>query len=40
MIFLFQKPESALSSFGPVAPARRARGISSSTNRSAPCGIR
>jgi hypothetical protein len=33
---LFQKPESARSSFGPVAPARCTRAISSSTNRSAP----
>ena len=36
MIFWFQNPESARNSFGPVAPARATRGISSSTNRSAP----
>jgi len=34
--FLFQNPESARSSLGPLAPARATRGISSSTNRSAP----
>ena len=41
MIFLFQNPESARSSFGPLAPARATRGMSSSTNRSAPArGVR
>jgi hypothetical protein len=33
--FRFQNPESARSSFGPVAPALAIRGMSSSTNRSA-----
>jgi hypothetical protein len=36
MILLFQNPESARNNLGPVAPARATRGISSSTNRSAP----
>ena len=36
MILPFQNPESARNSFGPVAPARCTRGISSSTNRNAP----
>jgi hypothetical protein len=36
MIFVFQNPESARNSFGPVAPARATRGMSSSTNLSAP----
>ncbi len=36
MILLFQNPESARNIFGPVAPARATRGISSSTNRNAP----
>jgi hypothetical protein len=36
MIFVFQNPESARNSLGPVAPARATLGISSSTNRNAP----
>jgi hypothetical protein len=36
MSFRFQNPESARNNFEPLAPARRTRGISSSTNRSAP----
>ena len=36
MILVFQNPESARNSFGPLAPARATLGISSSTNRSAP----
>ena len=35
-ILFDQKPESARSSFGPVAPARSTRAISSSTKRSIP----
>jgi hypothetical protein len=37
--FLFQKAESALSSFGPLAPARPTRAISSSANLSTPRGL-
>ena len=36
MILWFQNPESARNNFWPVAPARCTRGISSSTNLSAP----
>ena len=35
-VFLVQNPESARSSFGPVAPARSTRAISSSQKRSIP----
>src|SRR4051794_18857563 len=35
-MWLFQNPESARSSLGPLAPARVTRAMSSSTKRSAP----